>query len=478
MWFNSFLFLLFLTVVLCVYPAIPGWRAKKRFLLACSYLFYACWSPPFLLLLIASSTIDYTVGRALGRQSDEHLRRLLVAVSCSTNLGILAFFKYARFLIDSYDSLVQGLGLSLLSLTPPAWISSIVLPIGISFYTFHGLSYIVDVYNGRKTPVEDWVDFYLFVAFFPQLVAGPILRATQFMPQLVSPRRVTLEDWATGGERIMIGLFQKMVMADNIAPLANLVFDRPQAFTGAQQWVGVYAFAMQIYFDFAGYSNIAIGTARLLGFRIPENFNLPYLAVGFREFWRRWHISLSTWLRDYLYIPLGGSRDGPWATRRNLLITMFLGGLWHGATWSFAVWGVLHGLFLTVEHAAAGLFDRLPPRVRENPLMQLLGMAVTFHLTCLAWVFFRLSTSITDAIGMCASLLKAGGWTMPASGFERIVYVQLGFLGYLIAWLHARRTAGASTSIPGWARAVAAAIMLYLVITGWGSSNEFIYFQF
>jgi D-alanyl-lipoteichoic acid acyltransferase DltB (MBOAT superfamily) len=475
MWFNSFLFALYFSVVLVVYHLVlRGWDARKRFLLVCSYVFYACWNPPFLGLLVLSSSIDYAVGVALSRETRPTRRLWLVAVSCTTNLGILGFFKYSRFLVENYDAVMRGLHLGALSVPMPAWLDSVLLPIGISFYTFHGMSYIVDVYRGQKKPVESWVDFYLFVSFFPQLVAGPILRATQFMPQLEEPRRMTLDDWETGAWRIVLGLFQKMVMADNIAPLANFVFASPNAFSPMQQWIGTYAFALQIYFDFAGYSNIALGVARMLGFVIPDNFNLPYLAVGFRDFWRRWHISLSTWLRDYLYIPLGGSRGGRWMTWRNLLITMFLGGLWHGATWSFAVWGLLHGGCLVVEHAIS---PTVGPRLPKGWPMRALGLLVTFHLTCIAWVFFRLSTSIGDALSMCRSMLHFSGWWLPQAGFERSIYLVLGGLGYLAAaaWESARRR-GFQT--PRWICAAGAGLMLYLVVTGWGNPNEFIYFQF
>lgn len=476
MWFNSFLFLFFLALVLPAYYATAGWRRKKALLLFCSYLFYACWNPPFLLLLLVSSTIDYFVGRRLGKETRPGARRLLVVISCSTNLGILAFFKYSKFLLDNFDAAVRFLHAPWLSIGPPEWLNTILLPVGISFYTFHGMSYIIDVYKGRKTPVDDWIDFYLFVSFFPQLVAGPILRATQFMPQLVTPRRVGLHDWEVGIYRIVLGLFQKVFMADNIAPLVNYVFDRPLAFNSMQQWMGVYAFAMQIYFDFAGYSNIAIGVARLLGFQIPDNFNLPYLAIGFRDFWRRWHISLSTWLRDYLFIPLGGSRAGTLFTYRNLLITMFLGGLWHGATWSFAVWGLLHGFYLVVEHRTAGFWARVPRAIAENRLVQCVGILFTFHLTCIAWVFFRLSTSITDALKMCAGMFSFNGASIGAAGFERLDYAYLGFAGYVAVWMYERLKR--TFVMPAWASAASAAAMLYLVIVGWGNASEFIYFQF
>lgn len=478
MWFNSFLFLLFLGIVLVVYHcALHNWDLRKRFLLLCSYVFYACWSPPFIALLLLSTTIDYLMGLLLSRQFHLGVRRLLVAVSCTSNLGILGFFKYSRFLIDNYDALVRSLNAPAPMVTPPGWLTRTLLPIGLSFYTFHGMSYIIDVYRGKKRAVTSWIDFSLFICFFPQLVAGPILRAPQFMPQLETARWVRFVDWEFGIWRIILGFFQKVAIADNLAPLANLVFASPQAFSPGQQWIGTYAFAFQIYCDFAGYSNIAIGVARLLGFIVPDNFNLPYLATGFRDFWRRWHISLSSWLRDYLYIPLHGSRNGFLITCRNLIITMFLGGLWHGATWSFALWGSLHGSFLVVEHSLGGLLRRIPPSISRNPLSQLAVIAFTFNLTCLAWVFFRLSNSVADAFTMCRSMLTFKGWWLPATGFDRVCYLVLCGLFYLLAFVRERLRAR-NIAIPYWVWATAAGCMLYLIIVGWGDPNEFIYFQF
>jgi D-alanyl-lipoteichoic acid acyltransferase DltB (MBOAT superfamily) len=347
----------------------------------------------------------------------------------------------------------------------PDWVAHVILPVGISFYTFHGVSYVIDVYRGRIESERSLLDFMLFVAFFPQLVAGPILRASYFVPQLHTRRSNRALDWTRGGYLIILGLFQKMALADNLAPLANIVFDEPSRFNTAELWLGTYAFAFQIYFDFAGYSNIAIGCARCLGFEIPENFRMPYIAAGFRDFWRRWHISLSTWLRDYLYIPLGGSRGGTLLTIRNLLIVMALGGLWHGAKWTFVAWGLLHGFYLVAEHVAEPLL-RYVPRV--------LLAVITFHLTCIAWVFFR-ADHLPAATAMVEAMLLPNGWTVNFTT-TATPYVTLCIAAFLGALLLRGRSLG--DRVPTWAWGVSAAVMLFVTIVSWGDPNAFIYFRF
>lgn len=458
MWFNSFAFLWFFPSVLLIYWLIPSWRARKVFLLAASYYFYSCWNAPFLLLLILSSAIDYSVGRALDVTADPVRRKLLVAISCTTNFGILATFKYLGFFLTSAR------------LPTPEWVTRIVLPVGISFYTFHGVSYIVDVYRRRIEPERSFVDFALFVAFFPQLVAGPILRASYFVPQLYTKRENRSFDWLRGAFLIILGLFQKIAIADNLAPLANLIFDDPGRFNTGELWLGTYAFAFQIYFDFAGYSNIAIGCARVLGFQIPENFRMPYIAVGFRDFWRRWHISLSTWLRDYLYIPLGGNRRGTIMTLRNLLIVMALGGLWHGANWTFVAWGVLHGAYLCAEHLAQPWLKRIP----DSRAYRVVGAIATFHLVCIGWVFFRART-VASAFAMLDAMLFPNVFAIHVTA-PAIAYVVMCAIAVAVALSFAGR--GVASRVPAWAWGACAAAMLFLTITTWGDANEFIYFRF
>jgi len=462
MWFNSFSFLWFFPAVLAAYWAVPEWRWRKLLLLAASYFFYACWSPPFVLLLMLSTSIDYTVGRALAKTASPSKRKLLVSVSCLSNLGILATFKYA------------SLAFSTLRIAAPEWVTRVALPVGISFYTFHGISYIVDVYRRRIEAEKSLADFMLFVTFFPQLVAGPILRAWYFVPQLHTARVNRKIDWLRGGFLIILGLFQKVALADNIAPVANLVFDAPNRFNTAELWLGTYAFAFQIYFDFAGYSNIAIGCARMLGFEIPENFRMPYIAVGFRDFWRRWHISLSTWLRDYLYIPLGGSRRGTLFTLRNLFMVMALGGLWHGASWTFVIWGVLHGAYLAGEHLVRPWLARVPPAIRESRAARACAAILTFHLVCIAWVFFR-SRTISAGMSMAAAMLLPNSMQVNAVA-PAFFYLLIGALAILVSLALTGRNLAAR--VPAWAWGASAAVMLFLTIVTWGDPNEFIYFRF
>jgi len=473
MWFNSFSYLWFLPTVLIVYYAIPSWRGRKIALLMASYFFYGCWNPPFVLLLAASSLIDYTIGRSLGTMENPRKRKLLVAMSCPANFGVLAALKYAGFLLGTFYSVSHFVGVT--SLPPmPTWIGRLVLPVGISFYTFHGVSYVLDVYRGRIAPKKSLIDFMLFIAFFPQLVAGPILRAAQFVPQLETKRENGAIDWMRGGFLIILGLFQKVVLADNIAPLANLVFNDFGSFNTIELWVGVYAFAFQIYFDFAGYSNIAIGTARLLGFSIPENFRMPYIAAGFRDFWRRWHISLSTWLRDYLYIPLGGSRRGTLITLRNLYIVMGLGGLWHGANWTFVVWGLLHATYLGAEHLLQPVVERIPNAIRQSRITGAAVSIVTFQFVCLAWVFFR-ARSVSAAGAMIEQMLLPTGMTMNFHS-PVVFFLAIGAVAILIGLLVSGRDL--PRRVPAWAWGASAAVMLFLTIFTWGDANEFIYFRF
>ncbi len=473
MWFNSFSYLWFFPAILTVYYALPSWRVRKLALMAASYFFYACWNPPFVLLLAASSLLDYTIGRLLGGMGSRRRRKLLVATGCTANFGILAALKYAGFLLGSFYSVSHFLGIASLPALP-AWIGRIVLPVGISFYTFHGVSYVLDVYRGRIAPKKSLTDFMLFIAFFPQLVAGPILRANQFVPQLETARRNEPIDWLRGGYLIILGLFQKIALADNLAPLANVVFDDPGSFNTVELWMGTYAFAFQIYFDFAGYSNIAIGTARLLGFSIPENFRMPYIAAGFRDFWRRWHISLSTWLRDYLYFPLGGNRRGTLRTMVNLYIVMGLGGLWHGANWTFVVWGLLHGTYLTAEHLLQPALAHIPGLIRESRITRTLASLLTFHLVCLGWVFFR-ARSLSAAAGMLEQMLLPNELNLNFHS-SLTIYLWIGAFAIAAGLIASRREL--LRSVPAWAWGASAAAMLFLTLYTWGDASEFIYFQF
>ncbi|HOU36689.1 MAG TPA: MBOAT family O-acyltransferase, partial [Candidatus Omnitrophota bacterium] len=343
--FNSFAFLVFFVIVFSLYLALDHKR-QNIMLFAASYVFYAWWDWRFLFLLAASTVIDYFCGLKIHGSRDVRERRFFLWCSIAANLGILGFFKYYNFFVSSLQSLLIRCGISI---EPP--MLHIILPLGISFYTFQTMSYTIDVFRGNIAPTRKFVDFALFVSFFPQLVAGPIERASHLLPQVSAPRTLTLEKFAQGCYLIFWGLFQKMFIADNLAKIVDPVFAARAPYQGGMVLIALYAFAFQIYCDFSGYSNIARGLGKCMGFDIMINFDLPYFSSNPRQFWQRWHISLSRWLKDYLYIPLGGNRKGGLMTYRNLGLTMLLGGLWHGASWTFVVWGLYHGVLLVIHRA-------------------------------------------------------------------------------------------------------------------------------
>jgi D-alanyl-lipoteichoic acid acyltransferase DltB (MBOAT superfamily) len=383
--FNSLHFAWFFVVVYALYrvipvvsPVEPAHRAQNWLLLVASYYFYAAWDYRFLALLAASTLVDYTCGLALGRMTDRPKRRLVMWLSIGFNLSMLGFFKYFNFFADNLQAVFAAMGWQLDFVT-----LRVLLPIGISFYTFVTMSYVVDVYRREIQPTRNLVDFAVFVAYFPHLVAGPILRATSLLPQIQRPRVITAAQMREGLWLIAWGFFQKIFVADNLAPIASRVFAPDAHLTGVNVLLGTYAFAFQIYGDFAGYSNIARGTSKLMGIELIENFRFPYLVITPQAFWRHWHISLSTWLRDYLYKPLGGSRGTARQTRRNLMITMLLGGLWHGAAWTFLLWGLYHGLLLVLYRPFEPAFAALSRPVRFA------AWFLMFHLTCFGWLIFR-----------------------------------------------------------------------------------------
>ncbi|PYK08293.1 MAG: hypothetical protein DME65_14265, partial [Verrucomicrobia bacterium] len=318
--------------------------ARKVWLLLCSYAFYAAWNWKFTFLVLGSTTVDYVVGQMLGRTEHPAWRRFWIATSVCVNLGVLAFFKYFNFFVSSASGFLAWLGL-------PASVNTlnIILPVGISFYTFHSMSYTIDVYRGKQRPISNFVDLSLFVSFFPPLVAGPIVRAVYFLPQLVSTKKFSNVDVRGAVMLFLAGLIKKACIADGVAPTVDRYFAHPADFTATSAWIGVLFYAIQIYCDFSGYTDMAIAAARLLGYQLPNNFQFPYFARNVSDFWRRWHISLSSWLRDYLYIPLGGNRGSRGFVYRNVMITMLLGGLWHGAAWTFVIWGALHGTALLIH---------------------------------------------------------------------------------------------------------------------------------
>jgi alginate O-acetyltransferase complex protein AlgI len=473
MLFNSLTFVVFFAVVLALHRA-PwlSWRSKKILLLVESYIFYAAWNPPFVLLLWVSTALDWVVARRIHTAATTTSRRGWLAVSLLVNLGILGYFKYGEFLLQNWVALAASAGVEW---QPPAW--DIVLPVGISFYTFQTMAYSLDVYLRRAEPSRSLLDFSLFVTFFPQLVAGPIVRPADLIPQFaVEPaRRAGQVAW--GLSLMVLGMFQKIVIADGaLAPASDAVFGSTEVLHWTDAWLGTLAFSGQIFCDFAGYSTTAIGAALALGFGLPDNFRYPYAAVGFSDFWQRWHISLSTWLRDYLYVPLGGNRRGPARTYVNLMVTMLLGGLWHGASWTFVVWGGLHGLYLSVERF-------LQRRVGPTPLSQSLPFqmalaALTYFLVNLTWVFFR-AREFDTAWRMITSMLTLGDGTKVLTS-ANVALVAVPVLGIFLihGLMRERRLEDVVARAPWWLTAATVGLMLTAIVISQGSSNAFIYFQF
>ena len=409
----------------------------------------------------------------MGKVKEPRERRVWLVISVVVNLSMLGFFKYGNFLLENFKWLMAQVGVIY---QPPHL--DILLPVGISFYTFHSLSYTLDIYRGVLQPTRSLRDFVLAVSFFPQLVAGPIVRAGDFLPQLVRPPRLRIGQFLWGLSLMTLGLFEKIVLADTmLAGSADRIFGYAGPLVALDSWLGVIAFAGQIFFDFAGYSTCAIGAALCLGFHLKDNFRFPYAAIGFSDFWRRWHISLSTFLRDYLYIPLGGNRAGWTRAAINLVIVMFLGGLWHGAAWTFVVWGLLHGSYLVIEHASRALIGERA--WTENFAVKLLLGLVTYGAVCLAWVFFRAS-DFTIATRMLRGMF--GGHPHGDAILATREMLQIGIVTFFIMLAHwsLRETniETAVTRLPRWIVTTAWALMACAIILTQGSSNAFIYFQF
>ena len=471
--FNSLHFVWFFLAVYAIYRVLPH-RPQNWLLLAASYYFYAAWDWRFLGLLAASTVVDYTAARFLDSTSDPRRRKLLLAVSLGFNLTLLGFFKYFNFFSDSLHALLSAIGWQMDFVT-----LRVLLPVGISFYTFMTMSYVIDVYRREITPTRNFIDFAVFVAYFPHLVAGPILRAARLLPQIERPRRITREQVRDGLWLIAWGFFLKVFVADNLAPLVNRVFDGSAGHSGTDAWLGVYAFAFQIFGDFAGYSNIARGTSKLLGIELIENFRFPYFVRTPQDFWRHWHISLSTWLRDYLYIPLGGNRGTSLRTYANLLTTMILGGLWHGAAWTFVLWGVYQGLLLVAYRAA----DRLPWfrtwTTSGGTLAGLSSWLVMFHLTCYGWLIFR-GRSVGQIASMTSNMFT--DIRLPAIDAAGLLVPILLFVVPLLLVHLLEAYADDVLAVPKLPTVVrysvyAATLYLTLLFGNFGGA-EFIYFQF
>ena len=448
MLFTTWAFWLFLLVVLAAFYLSPR-PARRYILLAASLYFYMSWNARFVLLLLSLIATDYFAARWIGSRQGAR-RRAALLLSLAANLGFLGFFKYANFLLSV--------------LRPSAHPLDILIPLGISFHTFQSISYVVDVYRGKQAPIRSFTDYALYVAFFPQLVAGPIVRARNFFDDLFHWHPPTHDEFQRGVVLAVFGLAKKLICADQFALLADQYFNAPTAgFLPA--WTGALAFALQIFFDFSGYTDIAIGTALLFGFHFPENFRRPYLAASITDFWRRWHISLSTWLRDYLYIPLGGNRHGIPRTYRNLLVTMILGGLWHGASWNFIVWGAYHGVLLSLERMIFG--KRQQPGFLRIPFTIL-----TFAMVTISWVFFRAKT-LPAAAYTIHEMLQTGirGQSLFTPWHWRLAAFTL------VIALIKEHTAN---PMPQWLRAPAVVLAL-LAIELFGVTGRhlpFVYFQF
>ena len=493
MLFNSYTFIAFFLIILVLHNLPFPWKVKKINLLLASYIFYAAWNPPFILLLWLSTVVDFFVGRALYTQENVRKKRLLLVISLIGNLGMLCFFKYGGFLLENFVTVMNAVGVDFHPAKP-----NIILPAGISFYTFTTLCYTIDMYKKKSKPVKSMLDFSLFVTFFPHLVAGPIVRPPQLVPQFETPRQATQKQLLQGLFLLTMGLFMKVVLADSmLSGTANEVFNSSGKLPTIDAWMGVLAFSGQIFFDFSGYSTCAIGAAMCLGFVLPQNFLYPYAAIGFSDFWRRWHITLSAWLRDYLYIPLGGNRKGKIRTYFNLMITMLLGGLWHGANWTFVVWGGLHGFYLWVEKAITDIRKKLkkpitvtpygdkdltkPPPVTTQPsnLRNFCIAIFTFFLVNLTWVFFR-ATTFTKAWDLLRSMFGGSAHADPLLATLAILKVSIiVFFMFIIHWfMRNRRILDLIPRISWWGFGIGWAAILLLLIWSQESSSSFIYFQF
>lgn len=477
MLFNSLAFAIFLPIVFVVYWFVLKNKKKQQnyLLLGASFYFYACWDWRFLFLLIFSIALDYFSGLQIEKSKSKKMATFWLTLSIVINLGFLGFFKYYNFFVDSFADLVGGFGF-----TVHPWTLQIILPIGISFYTFHGLSYIIDVYK-KKIPAEkNLLEYALFVSYFPLLVAGPIERATHLLPQVKKVRVFNFEQATNGVRQILWGLFKKMVIADNCAPIVNEIFANADQEPASRLVIGVVLFAFQIYGDFSGYSDIALGVSRLFGMELLKNFAFPYFSRDIAEFWRRWHISLSSWFRDYLYFPLGGSRGGMWMKIRNTFIIFLVSGFWHGANWTFIIWGGLNALFFlpllireknrnNLEVVAMG---KLIPSFRD-----VVNILFTFAIVCFAWIFFR-AENLTAAISYIKNIFDSSilqfPKPLPKKEFLLIVFM------LCVEWINRTHDHGLQIERwRPWTRRILYAVIIFLVLFYANFGNhEFIYFQF
>lgn len=478
MLFNSIDFAIFLPIVFILYwfVANKSLKLQNTLLLIVSYIFYGWWDWRFLSLIVFSSFVDYYVGAGLLKTEGERKRKFLLMISVFVNLGLLGFFKYYNFFLENLVSAYTFFGQPI---NPQGL--HIILPVGISFYTFQTLSYSIDIYNKKLKPTKDMVAFFAFVSFFPQLVAGPIERAKNLLPQFYVPRKFEYEKAADGLRQMLWGLLKKMVIADHCAVYVNDIFLHQRIYGGSTLLLGIVFFAFQIYADFSGYSDIAIGTSRLFGFSLMRNFAFPYFSRDIGEFWRRWHISLSTWFRDYVYIPLGGSRVGVWTKIRNIFIIFIASGFWHGANWTFIVWGALNALYfiplMLVEknrvHTDTVAEERLLPTFKEAG-----QIGITFSITLIAWVFFR-AASVGEALAYLGGIFSLSLFSIPQVFPAKVVLAI--FLFVSVEWVQRHKQHGLEFAerryhpVLRWSLYYGiVAVILYFC----GEQQEFIYFQF
>ncbi len=482
MLFNSVSFAIFLPIVFFLYWFVTqkNLKLQNSLLLVSSYFFYACWDYRFLFLLIFSTLLDYYTGIKISEAQNKHLKKFWLWLSIGINLGFLGVFKYYNFFADSFAD-----ALSLLGMKASFGTLQIILPVGISFYTFHGLSYVIDLYYNKIKPERDFVNYSVFVSFFPLLVAGPIERATHLLPQILKKREFDYSKAIDGLRQILWGLFKKVVIADNCATFANSIFNDYAQFSGSTLVLGALFFTFQIYCDFSGYSDIALGTARLFGIDLLRNFAFPYFSRDIAEFWRRWHISLSSWFRDYLYIPLGGSKGGTWMKVRNTFIIFLVSGFWHGANWTFIVWGFLNALYImpsiifntnrnNLEIVAKGKY--LPT------FKEVISIGITFMLTVFAWIFFR-ANNVEHAFKYISIIFSKSLFTIPNFWeiHDTIPIIFLTILFLIIEWLGREEQYAIAKFGSGWFKPVRWAFYYGVILVIFyfaGSKQQFIYFQF
>lgn len=479
MYFNSLDFAVFLPVVFILYWFVTSKKLKLQnaLLVVASYVFYGWWDWRFLSLIIFSSLVDFTIGHLLSEEDKQSKRKFLLWTSIFVNLGFLGFFKYYNFFVDSFVEAFSFFGSPIQPNT-----LDIILPVGISFYTFQTLSYTIDVYKRKLEPTRDIVSFLAFVSFFPQLVAGPIERATHLLPQFYKQRQFHYSQAVDGCRQILWGFFKKVVIADNCAEYANQIFNNSAEHSGSTLLIGALFFTFQIYGDFSGYSDIAIGTSRLFGFDLKQNFAFPYFSRDIAEFWRRWHISLSKWFRDYLYIPLGGSQGGTWVKVRNTFIIFLVSGFWHGANWTFIIWGFLNALYFLPLLLAKRNRTNLDVVAQDSKLpniKELVQMGLTFGLTVIAWVFFR-AESVTHAFTYLKGLFSTSLLTVPTIRPTNLLVLILFFIG--IEWIGRRQHYAIEVALLEQSRLMRWAFYMIIiaVVFVFSSDNqqEFIYFQF